>query len=168
MINTDPKSINKILTNQIKQHIKKIIHNNQVGFIPGSQWWFNICKSINVIHHINQRTKTHDHLSQWMQKKHLIKFNIHLWLKKKTTLTTVAGTYLDIIKPIYDKSIANIIFNNKKLKAFPLNSRTRQCTPLPPLSFFFFFFLAAPHGLWDLSSPTRDYTQVHGSESTET
>ena len=93
--------------------------------------------------------------SQWMQKKHLIKFNIHLWLKKKT-LTTVAGTYLDIIKPIYDKSIANIIFNNEKLKAFPLNSRTRQCNPLSPLSLLFFFFLAAPHGLWDLSSPTRD------------
>ena len=60
--------------------------------------------------------------------------------KKKTTLTTVAGTYLDIIKPIYDKSIANIIFNNEKLKAFPLNSRTRQCNPLSPLSLLFFFF----------------------------
>ena len=66
-------------------------------------------------------------------------------IKKKKTLTTVAGTYLDITKPIYDKSIANIIFNNEKLKAFPLTSRTRQCNPLSPLSLlgFFFFFCCA-------------------------
>jgi hypothetical protein len=131
-MNTDVKTLNKIMTNQIQPHIRKFTYHDQVSFIHGMQGWFNICKSVNVIQHIN-RCKDKNHLVIPIDaEKAFDRIQHHFMIKALMKLGT-EGMYLNIIKAIYDKPIANIILNGEKLKPFPLKSGMRQGCPLPPL-----------------------------------
>ena len=105
-----------------------------MGFIPGMQGFFSICKSINVIHHINKLKDENYMITSRDAEKAFDKIQ-HLFMIKTLQKMGIEGTYLNIIKAIYDKLTANIILNGEKLGAFPLKSGTRQGCPLSPLLF---------------------------------
>ena len=114
--------------------MKRIIHHDEVGFTPGMQGFFNIHKSINVIHSIN-KLKEKNHMIISIDAEKASDKIQHQFMIKTLQKVCIVGTYLHIIKAIYDKPTANMILNGEKLKTFPLRSGKRQVCPFSPLLF---------------------------------
>jgi hypothetical protein len=111
-----------------------IIHRDQVGFIPGMKGWFNIRKSINVFHYIN-KLKDKKHMIISLDAEKAFDKIQHPFMIKVLESSGIQGPYLNIIKAIYTKPVANIKLNGEKLEAIPLKSEIRQGCPLSPYLF---------------------------------
>ena len=125
------KIINKIQANLIQQSIKRVIHHHQVRLINGVQGWFNIFKSVNVIHHINSMNewyKSYDHLLDEEKTFHDIQnpFMVNKENQKTLDQLGIERIHFNKTKTIYNRPKAHLIVNGERLKAFPLRLGKRK------------------------------------------
>ena len=120
-LNQEEIEIMKNPITRIQQCIKKLIYHDQVGFIPGLHGFFDICKSVNVIHHINT-LKDKNHMIISIDSEKAFDKIQHPFFIKTLQKMGIEGSYLNIVRAIHDKPTANIILNSEKMRAFPLRS----------------------------------------------
>ena len=109
---------------RIKEHIKTVIHPDQVGFIPGMQGWFNIRECINVIQYIN-KLKDKNHMIISLDVKKAFDKIQHPFIIKVLERSGIQGQLQNIVKTKYNKPVGNIKLNGEKLEAIPLKFKIR-------------------------------------------
>ena len=124
----------KFSLTESKNTSKTIIRPDQVGFIPGMQGWFNMKKSINVIHYIN-KLKDKNHMIISLDAEKAFDKSQRPFMIKVLERSGFQGPYLNIIKAIYGKPVANIKLNRENLEAISLKSGTRYGCALSPYLF---------------------------------